>query len=505
MSSRYDDNSGDRRDDGRGSSSWQPKRAKYSDSDERNESSDQKSGQRSQYYGAGDDDKRDRRAPERLVASVPISDLVSLDTLTDGLPADLIVNNRLEARVLGEFAGRILGRGRIHQKLILSWTGCDVKIARESDRDKYAVVIMEGPSLSQLTTAFYLLQVKVFQDDVVNVMKYARLCRDSDIPTSMITLTLNDDQIGRLIGPKGDNIQRLQDECKVFVFITPPFEKGSRELRPVVILGADGGAIVGFERIFHIIGEPRENVSAWIEIDPSAVGLTIGKQGGNLKRAEDDSRARISLQRDVTPGLKSKDLIIEGTPNQIYHALVFYDKVFMKSHLNPERKDERPSSPSRRDRSASPPRRERSLSPVRRGRSPSPVRRERSPPRRATPPRRSPEVIREAPRAPQPEPSRDTYDRRPEPPRQFEAPVVPQPPVAPARVETINFECQMIIPATKVSRLVAKGHEYVRKLGSDFNVRIRAEDVDADGLVEINMAGDRWDVDSCRKFILSNK
>jgi len=120
----------------------------------------------------------------------------------------------------------------------------------------------------------------------------------------------NSDHVGRLIGTKGETIKSICHETGTYI----NFSQGNQG----TVCGKKQSVSNAFERMAIVLAEVDDSISLDIIIPQTQVGKIVGKKGVTVKKLEQDSGGKISIQK---PFAEQQNVSITGTPAAVTHAL----------------------------------------------------------------------------------------------------------------------------------------------------------------------------------------
>lgn len=169
---------------------------------------------------------------------------------------------------LGKAVGAVIGRGGSTIKSIQAESGAKLDIEKDS-----GVVKVSG-SADQIAAAKALIAEAV----------------DGPKPEATATIQVGD-KGGTVIGRGGENIRKVQEQSGARV----DMEKGSGEVK---ISGSKAQVAKAQELIADLL-DPKYDAKDFMDVGMDGVPVIVGKGGANIKRLQQESGAKIDIERGL--------------------------------------------------------------------------------------------------------------------------------------------------------------------------------------------------------------
>lgn len=169
---------------------------------------------------------------------------------------------------LGKGVGAVIGRGGSTIKSIQAESGAKLDIEKDS-----GVVKISG-SADQIAAAKVLIKEAV----------------DGPKPEATATIQVGD-KGGTVIGRGGENIRKVQEQSGARV----DMEKGSG----VVKISGSKAAVAKAQELIADLLDPKYDAKDFIDVGMDGVPVIVGKGGDNIKRLQQESGAKIDIERDL--------------------------------------------------------------------------------------------------------------------------------------------------------------------------------------------------------------
>jgi|EP01043_Picozoa_sp_COSAG02_P028508 polyribonucleotide nucleotidyltransferase len=169
---------------------------------------------------------------------------------------------------LGKAVGAVIGRGGSTIKSIQAESGAKLDIEKDS-----GVVKISG-SADQIASAKVLIAEAV----------------EGPKPEATATIQVGD-KGGTVIGRGGENIRKVQDESGARV----DMEKGSG----VVNISGSKAAVAKAQELIADLLDPKYDAKDFMDVGMDGVPVIVGKGGSNIKRLQQESGAKIDIERGL--------------------------------------------------------------------------------------------------------------------------------------------------------------------------------------------------------------
>lgn len=154
--------------------------------------------------------------------------------------------------------------------------------------------------------------------------------KDADVGTELRVLIENN-QVGGIIGKGGTNVNRVREECGVFLSIMKAESPNVTE-RIMVLKGTNNQLSRAAQFIAELMIEADAKLKKGVAdleqgvavirllVHRSSVGAVIGKGGAVIKETQSETGCRVQVANEVLPQSTEKTVTLTGTPTTVYQA-----------------------------------------------------------------------------------------------------------------------------------------------------------------------------------------
>lgn len=114
-----------------------------------------------------------------------------------------------------------------------------------------------------------------------------------------IEMNIPHDKVGPLIGREGCNIKRIQSESGAHINFSDETRREDMADRHLRIHGNRDSVLLAERLILEFLAEQPEIVTKFLMLPQQVVGRVIGKQGSNIRKIQNSSKARVKIDREA--------------------------------------------------------------------------------------------------------------------------------------------------------------------------------------------------------------
>jgi len=201
--------------------------------------------------------------------------------------------------------GLLIGPGGSHVKAIQSKTSTQIKLpAKDSKDDKQITILGDPAAVQEAVSAINELMASGYSD----LTHEGWIKETVNFPGSMI---------GVLVGPKGENIRRLQTSFNTRINVPNVSQEDAKSrIMTITIVGPQDGVENVKRQIEYVQTDFR---SKEVEFPSAMLSALIGSGGANIKRIQSQTNTRINIEEHLwDPSLKA--ITIDGFEKDIAAA-----------------------------------------------------------------------------------------------------------------------------------------------------------------------------------------